>query len=80
MFGLTHKDIADIIAVLRTYPEIEETVIFGSRAIGTHKKGSDIDLAIKGDELTHRIISRLISQLDEELTIPYFFDIIEYNK
>ena len=44
--GLSDKTVAQIGNVLARFPEVEEAVLFGSRAKGTHKLGSDIDLAL----------------------------------
>jgi len=48
--------------------------------MGNYKKGSDIDLAIKGKKVTQRTLSRLQFLLEEELPIPYFFDVIDYQQ
>jgi len=77
--GLTQTDIKRITAAIKQFPEIEEAVIFGSRAKGTHKKASDVDLAIKGSEVTAETINRLSFLLNEELPLPYFFDVVHYG-
>lgn len=79
-FGLTDRDIGYILKGIRTFPEIEEVVIFGSRAMGNYKKGSDIDLAVKGSRVDMRVISKLTYLLDEKYPIPYFFDVVSYDK
>lgn len=78
-FGLDQKDIDHIITALRQFPEITAAIIFGSRAMGTQKPGSDIDIALLGDQISHRTLARLNDLLQEELPIPFFFDIIHYN-
>lgn len=77
-FGLTDKDLKTICASFSDFPEIDEVVLFGSRAMGNYKKGSDIDLAIKGAEVSLRTISSLNAKLNEEMPLPYMFDVIEY--
>jgi predicted nucleotidyltransferase len=79
-FGLKQRDIDNITFALKKYPEIEEAIIFGSRAMGNYKNGSDIDLAVKGKNITHRTLASLNSILEEELPIPFFFDIVDYGK
>lgn len=79
MFGLTQKDIDLIREALKIYPEIEAVMIYGSRAVGNFNKGSDIDLAIKGANVTADIISGLRTRLEEDLPIPYFFDVVAYD-
>ena len=48
--------------------------------MGNFKKASDIDLAIKGKKVTREIIIRLSGLLNEEYPIPFFFDVIHYEK
>ena len=62
----------------KRFPEIEEVVIFGSRAMGNFKKGSDVDIAVKGDKVTDDTVTRLTSVLNEELPIPYVIDVLDY--
>lgn len=59
-------------------PEIEEVVIFGSRALGTARKGSDVDLAIKGPHVTDQAAAELSVTLNERLPIPYYVDVVSY--
>ncbi len=64
---------------LTEYPQIEKAIIFGSRAMGNYKRGSDIDLAIMGKEITFEITSRLHGKLNEQLSIPYIVDVVNFN-
>lgn len=77
--GLAQADIRHITTAIKQFPEIENAVIFGSRAKGTHKKASDVDLAIKGRSVTGETIHRLSFLLNEELPLPYFFDVVHYE-
>ncbi len=77
--GLTQADIRHITTAVKQFPEIENVVIFGSRVKETHKKASDVDLAIKGRAVTNETISRLNALLNEELPLPYFFDVAHYE-
>ena len=77
--GLTQTDISRITAAIKQFPEIDDALIFGSRAKGTHKKASDVDLAIKGRAVTGETIKRLSFLLNEELPLPYFFDVVHYE-
>jgi uncharacterized protein len=78
--GLTKRDMETIIRVLEKYPEIETAVLYGSRAMGTYQKGSDIDIALKGKKLTSGICSHVHFELEEETPLPYFFDITDYRR
>lgn len=77
-FGLTDKDVASIRDVFRKFPDIDRVVIFGSRALGNSKTGSDVDLALKG-ALRPKTLCLVKSELEEETRLPYFFDIVAYD-
>ena len=72
--GLSTKTVERIVAVLAHYPEIEKAVLYGSRAKGNHRNGSDIDLTLFGDGLNHALLTRLDNELDD-LLLPYKFDL-----
>ena len=78
-FGLTDIELESIVNAFRQFEEIEEVLLFGSRAMNTFKTTSDIDLAIKGSKLTLKTITSLNAHL-EELPVPYMFDVVDYNK
>lgn len=77
-FGLTETDLASIILVFKTLPQVESALLFGSRALGTFRNSSDIDLCLKGSAVDYTTCSKLRSRL-EELPMPYFFDLVNYN-
>ena len=79
MFGLPDSTRQQIICCLSGFPEVRKAVIFGSRAIGTYRPGSDIDIAlwISGDDRS-RLLGRVATALDE-LPTPYLFDVIDYQ-
>lgn len=60
MYGLYDTDIQQVIDLLNCTPEVEEAILIGSMAMGRHRQGSDIDLVLKGRNLTSDILSRLI--------------------
>lgn len=77
-FGLKTGDLAIITQVLQQYQEIELALIFGSRAKGNYKNGSDIDIALKGN-ISVMTIADCKFVLDEETLLPYMFDVLDYN-
>ncbi len=79
MFGLTDTDFEQIKNALIHYPDIEQAIIFGSRAKGNFKPGSDIDLALKGKNITETTLMHLKEELEEKLPLPYFFDLLVYH-
>ena len=78
MFGLTNSDLQSIVEIIKTYPQIDEAIIFGSRALNTHKRGSDIDIALKGKEIG-LAASSISGILNEESHLPYFCDVLDYD-
>ncbi len=78
-YGLRDSDLGYIIDAITQFHEISEVVLFGSRAKGNYQPGSDIDLAIKGDRITHAIVNCLSECLNEETPLPYFFDVVHYE-
>jgi predicted nucleotidyltransferase len=73
-FGLTDNAQRLIRAVFEKQPKIDKAILFGSRAIGNYKNGSDIDLMLEGDQLRLEDLLELMVQLDN-LDLPYKFDI-----
>lgn len=80
LYGLLERDTYYIQKSLAAFTEIEQAVIFGSRAMGNYKKASDVDIAIFGNNITDETIQGLTNYLNEIYPIPYFFDILEYSK
>jgi predicted nucleotidyltransferase len=79
-YGLKDRDIKYIIGSIKTFSEIMEVILFGSRAKGNKQNGSDVDLAIKGRNITHSTVTHLSYLLNEEKLLPYYFDIVHYEK
>jgi predicted nucleotidyltransferase len=72
--GLSAQTVDRIVTVLAHHPEIEKAVLYGSRAKGNYRNGSDIDLTLFGDGLNFSLLTRLDNELDD-LLLPYKFDI-----
>jgi predicted nucleotidyltransferase len=79
-FGLSSRDEGYIVHALANFPAIEKVIIFGSRAMGNNEKGSDVDMAVVGKNITPAVLVRLRSLLNEELPLPYFFDVVHYER
>lgn len=74
-FGLKEATIQKISAVLARYPQVEKAVLYGSRAKGNYKTGSDIDLTLMGgDDLNMDVLYRIMDEIDD-LLLPYTFDL-----
>jgi len=76
-FGLPDSTIENIQKVFENNSKIDEVIVFGSRAKGNYKEGSDIDLAVKGRKIDFKDILRLSGQLDD-LNLPYKIDLLDY--
>ena len=72
--GLSANTVERITTTLAHYPEIEKAVLYGSRAKGNYRTGSDIDLTLFGDQLNPTLLMRLDNDLDD-LLLPYKFDL-----
>lgn len=73
-FGLSESTIEKICTVFAGYPQVEQAVLYGSRAKGNYKHGSDIDLTLRGQSLTWDILYKLLQEIDD-LMLPYTFDL-----
>lgn len=78
--GLRISDLESIISILQCKSNVEKAFIFGSRANGTNKNGSDVDIALVGEELDHNTVTQISYLLNEETVMPYKFDVLNYNK
>jgi len=76
-FGLKEGDIEQIIQVLANCIEIKKAVVFGSRAKGNYKAGSDIDLAIWSENAG--AVLKTDGKLNDETLLPYQFDLVNYD-
>jgi predicted nucleotidyltransferase len=73
-FGLPLAAVEKIRAVFAFHPEVQKAVMYGSRAKGNFKTGSDIDLTMHGDELNHSVFLKILDELDD-LLLPWMIDL-----
>lgn len=74
-FGLKEKTIGQICGVFAKYPQIEKAILYGSRAKGNYKNGSDIDLTLCGGaDLTLNLLYKILNDLDD-LLLPFTIDL-----
>jgi predicted nucleotidyltransferase len=78
-FGLPDSLMAKITKILQNNPEVEEALIYGSRAKGNYREGSDIDMVLKGEHLNENIRNQIFWKIDE-LNSPYTLDLSIYNQ
>lgn len=78
-YGINSDDLEKIVRLLSKNGKVKELILFGSRAKGNYKKGSDIDLAIIGNDFSYNELVEMRLELDD-LMLPYTIDIIDINK
>jgi uncharacterized protein len=77
-FGIPAEKWQSLIAMLATVPAIEQVVLFGSRALGTQREGSDIDLCLKGAIDASEIPTVQLAY--DELYLPWKLDLVIYDQ
>ncbi|PCJ20712.1 MAG: hypothetical protein COB02_04075 [Candidatus Cloacimonadota bacterium] len=78
-YGLSEKQLKEIIKVLSSFEEVESAILFGSRAINTFKVASDVDIAIFGKKVDMFFAAKVKDYFEDETYLPYFFDIIAFG-
>jgi len=76
-YGLIKQDLNAIVEFISQFDEIDKAILFGSRAKGNYKPGSDIDIAIYGENISMDVVSSLRSLLEDQSPMPYLFDVID---
>lgn len=76
MYGLKESDINYII---KQVEGIEKVSLFGSRAKGTYRENSDIDIAIYGNYVSKTLLYKLYELLEEKAPYPFFVDVVAYE-
>jgi predicted nucleotidyltransferase len=76
--GLSDETVRRMATVFSHYPEIEKAVLYGSRAKGNFRNGSDIDLSLVGEKLDSKILGQIDWELDD-LLLPYKIDLSIFN-
>lgn len=77
-FGLQASVIQKINRVFSDFSQIDKAIIYGSRAIGNYRNGSDIDITLFGNEALKQKLNNIASQLDD-LLLPYLIDLSIYK-
>ena len=77
--GLSDATVARILGVFARFPAIERAVLYGSRARGNFKPGSDIDLTLFGEALASDVCWKIESKLDD-LLLPYTIDLSVFHE
>ena len=78
-FGLSDTVIEELQDIFKRHVNIKKVLIFGSRSKGNYRAGSDIDLAVIGDNLDYNQILDIICEI-EDLELLYSVDLLDYQK
>lgn len=76
-FGFQPEVIEQIRSVFAGHSEVETVILYGSRAKGNFRPGSDVDLTFKGSGLSLTVLNRIDGELDD-LLLPWTFDLSIY--
>jgi predicted nucleotidyltransferase len=77
-FGLQESVVKNIENILTDFTQMKTVIIYGSRAKGNYKPGSDIDLTFIGDDLTLTLLNKISLRIDD-LFLPYTFDLSVFD-
>ena len=78
-YGFSEKTLTNLLKIFQENHLVESVILFGSRAEGNFREGSDIDLALVGEKLDMNALRKIELQLDN-LVLPYHLDIVIYHK
>lgn len=79
MYGLSDNVTSEIQDVFRRHSNIDKVLIFGSRAKGNYREGSDIDLAVIGSGISFSQLLDINNDIDD-LGLLYNVDLLDYKK
>jgi uncharacterized protein len=74
MYGLKTNELKQMQLVFKQYPSINRVILYGSRAKGNYRPGSDIDLTVQGEDLDLSTLQKVEDDLDD-LLLPYKLDL-----
>jgi uncharacterized protein len=77
-FGLSERDLLTVSGIFMKYADVREVYIFGSRAKGSPRLASDIDLAVMNEGLSPMSLRQLKADF-EDSSLPYTVDLIDYH-
>lgn len=78
-YGLPLAAIKKINTIFLSCPKIKQVILYGSRAMGSEKPGSDIDLCVDANELTLTELLTIETRLDD-LLLPWKIDLSLKNR
>ncbi len=76
---MTDDELHLLCSLFARQKQIEQVILYGSRAKGTNKPFSDVDITLLGISLTRSHLNCLMTDIDES-SLPYSFDISIFTK
>ena len=73
-FGLKENTIEKINSIFAAHPEVQQAILYGSRAKGNFKPNSDIDITLKGEKISLDVLNQISLEIDD-LLLPYMIDL-----
>lgn len=77
-YGISKRSYSLLMDYLKKQKSIKKVILFGSRATGKARNGSDIDLAISGD-ISFEENLRIQAHINQILPIPYTVDVLHFE-
>ena len=79
-FGLSERHMEIIRGIYSQFPQIESVILYGSRAKGNFRPGSDIDMTIVADPSFDFSALAKVNGMFHESSLPYLYDISDFSK
>jgi predicted nucleotidyltransferase len=80
MYGLSEYTLNTLKTLFQKHPGIQSVILYGSRAKGNYRNGSDIDITLHTDDsFGFNELSALAGDFDDS-DMPYFVDVSIYNQ
>ncbi|QLC74735.1 nucleotidyltransferase domain-containing protein [Pseudomonas sp. LPB0260] len=73
-FGLPAQAVEQLRGVFQSWPQVKRVLLYGSRAKGNYRPGSDIDLTVEGEDLSLADLLAIENQIDD-LLLPWMVDL-----
>lgn len=78
-FGIPKDLLLNLKEIFSKHSEVNCVKIYGSRAKGTFREGSDVDITLIGNDIDNTILNNIEFEIDE-LDSPYLFDVSIYSQ
>ncbi len=72
--GLPESAVEKLRGIFKNYAKIHQVILYGSRAMGTYRPGSDIDLCIEAESFGLLELLAIENQIDD-LLLPWKVDL-----